>query len=251
MPYIHNDEAHAMITFDDGYFNNTLAIDILNKYQIPGTFFLSTKNILENNSYWWDIVYKYRIKKGYKMEKIRNEQNSLKKFKFIGIDDYLLKNFGKNCFSPWSDIDRPFTEKEVKDIAGNSLISIGNHTHTHAILTNCTEDEIINEFDLSNKILTRLTNRRPISIAYPNGNYNSMILGLVENSGFQYGFSTEAGINSIPVGFNKCVNFKRNITGLREISKFGSFRRLGYEPEEFYNSLILKSRQLLRFKKNK
>ena len=33
------DKPYVMITFDDGYFNNSLAIDVLNKYKVPATFY--------------------------------------------------------------------------------------------------------------------------------------------------------------------------------------------------------------------
>ena len=243
-----NDTAHAMITFDDGYFNNMLAVDILEKYKIPGAFFLSTKNIVENNSYWWDIVYKYRTKSGVCLEKIRKEQNFLKKFKTSYIDDYILKNFGKDSFKPWSDLDRPFTEEEVRNISKNPFVSIGNHTHSHAILTNCNKQEITEELTISNKILEDLTNKQPISIAFPNGNINSAVLEVAELMGFHYGFSTNPGINSLPKGNEKCLHFKRNITGVRDITKFGSFRRLGYEPHDLYYKLISGSKNSIRFK---
>ncbi|HEY5370740.1 MAG TPA: polysaccharide deacetylase family protein, partial [Hanamia sp.] len=162
------DGPYAMITFDDGYFNNMLAVDILNKYKVPAVIFISTKNITENKSYWWDIIYKYRTRQGVSMEKIRDEQSSLKEFKHDVIDDYILKKFGKEAFVPWSDIDRPFNIEEIKNLASNPYISIGNHTHNHAILVNYNKDEIKEELSLSNKIISELTNSKPISIAFPN-----------------------------------------------------------------------------------
>ena len=56
------DRPYAMITFDDGYFNNMLAIEVLNKYSIPAVFFITTMNVMENKSFWWDIIFKYRAK---------------------------------------------------------------------------------------------------------------------------------------------------------------------------------------------
>jgi peptidoglycan/xylan/chitin deacetylase (PgdA/CDA1 family) len=55
---LENDQSYAMLTFDDGYFNNISAIEILEKYKIPALFFITTKNIIGNKSYWWDIIYK-------------------------------------------------------------------------------------------------------------------------------------------------------------------------------------------------
>jgi peptidoglycan/xylan/chitin deacetylase (PgdA/CDA1 family) len=101
------DRRYAMITFDDGYFNNLLAVDVLRKYKTSAVFFITPKNIIENRSFWWDIIYKYRFKKGNSLKKIQNEQANLKQFKNAYIDDYIIKNFGIKSFIPWSDIDRP------------------------------------------------------------------------------------------------------------------------------------------------
>lgn len=48
-------EKSVVITFDDGYLDNYRnAWPILEKYQIPATFFVSTGNIDSENEFWWD-----------------------------------------------------------------------------------------------------------------------------------------------------------------------------------------------------
>lgn len=232
---------YAMITFDDGYFNNMLALDILNKYKVPAVIFISTRNIIENKSYWWDIIYKYRTKQGMSIQKIRNEQNSLKKLKYTLIDDYILKNFGKEAFVPWSEIDRPFNREEIKELAKNPYISIGNHTHNHAILVNYNKDEIKDELSISNKIIYELTDSFPISIAFPNGNYNQEVLEATEEEGFRYAFTTHPERNLLPISNNKLTCLNRYITNATKIDKFGGFCRLGYTPNTLYDELILKA----------
>ena len=46
------------ITFDDGYEDNALiAAPLLEAYQIPATFFITNKTLLQNSKYfWWDIL---------------------------------------------------------------------------------------------------------------------------------------------------------------------------------------------------
>jgi peptidoglycan/xylan/chitin deacetylase (PgdA/CDA1 family) len=232
-----NKSPFIMITFDDGYFNNMLAIKILERYHIPGLFFISTKNIIENKSYWWDIIYKYRIKQGKKIEEIRKEQELLKNFKNDFIDRYIIKNFGKKAFTPWSDIDRPFNINEIETIAQSSLVSIGNHTHNHAILTNYNKEEMIVELKMSNKIIYDTTGKSPISIAMPNGNYNELALEVAEKEGFKYAFTTRPAMNILQKKNKGMVCLDRYMSTTINIKKYGSFYRLGYKPDALYKNI--------------
>ncbi len=231
---LNKEQPYAMITFDDGYFNNYLAIDILRKYQIPSVFFISTKFIVENRSYWWDIIYKYRMKQGKNINTIRNEQEYLKGLKFRLIENYILKNFAIEAFKPWSDIDRPFNENEVKSNSKSPLVSFGNHTHNHAILTKYTKEEIIEEFRISNKIIFDLTGTLPITTAFPNGNFNDHVLEATEEEGFRFAFTTKQKVNFLPFVQENLVCLNRFMTKPGNISRFGSFCRLDYFPDGLY-----------------
>lgn len=246
---LENDQPYAMITFDDGYFNNLLAIEILNKYKIPAVFFISTINIVENKSYWCDIIYKYRTKQGNSREKIESEIRSLKRFKYTFIDDYILKNFGMESFIPWSDISRPFNEGEIKELTMNPYVSFGNHTHNHSILINYTKEEMKEELSVSNKILLELTNSLPIAIAFPNGNFNQTVLEATEEIGFRYAFTTEAHPNLFPIQNDKFTTLNRYMTDTTEINRFGGACRLGYQPHALYRDLKIRTKSILNFNK--
>ena len=231
------DKSYAMITFDDGYFNNTFAINILDKYKIPAILFVTTKNIFETKSFWWDIIYKYRIKEGISLELIRKEQIYLKKFKYSYIEKYIEQNFGNESFNPWSDIDRPFNKSEINDISMSRYISIGNHTHNHAILTNYSDEEIKDEFITSNNLLLDLTGSKPNSIAFPNGNFNNSILNIAQNEGFKYAFTTQNDINKLPFSENdKIVAMNRFMARTTNIREYGSFIRLNYNSDVIYSN---------------
>jgi peptidoglycan/xylan/chitin deacetylase (PgdA/CDA1 family) len=243
-----NDQPYAMITFDDGYYNNMLAVEILNKFRIPAVFFITTKNMLENKSFWWDIVFKYRAKQGSSIENIRNEQRSLKKHKYSYIEKYIESNFGNEAYTPWSDIDRPFTESEIRNLVENPYVSIGNHTHNHSILTNCNNDEIKEELRESNKILLDLTGKFPIATAFPNGDYNKQVLDAFEEEGFRYAFTTEQKKNLLPINNDKLVILDRYMTDTTKISKYGGYCRIGYTPDLFYARLKEKMNSVFVFR---
>ena len=64
---------YVLITFDDGYYNNMHAIDILKKFQVPAIFFISTNHVLEQKSFWWDVILRERKKQGVAKERIAGE----------------------------------------------------------------------------------------------------------------------------------------------------------------------------------
>ena len=186
-------------------------------------------------SYWWDIIYKYRYKQGKRIEDIRIEQQELKKFSWKKIDAYIEKEFCSEEHRAWSYIDRPLNESELKSIASNPLVSIGNHTHRHAILTNYTKDEIIKEISSCNEYVAEKTGTEPISIAFPNGNFNENTLTIAQETGMRVAFTTQNHINAIPINNDKIICLGRFMAKTEKIRKYGSFMRLGYNSENLYN----------------
>lgn len=230
-------QQYVMITFDDGYFNNLLSCEILEKYKISAVYFLTTRNISENKSYWWDIIFKYRSKQGNSLENIRSEQISLKSLKHQNIVDYIVRNFGISSLNPWSDIDRPLNENEVKLLAKHPYTSIGNHTHNHSILTNYSRDEIVEELRRSNKSIFDMIGKYPISIAYPNGNFNDLVISIAKEEGFQYAFSIQHKANQLPVDNDNLISLNRFMASTDKINDYGSFYRMGYVPNYLFYSI--------------
>lgn len=244
-PALKEDQPYAMITFDDGYFNNIMAFEILKKFKIPAVFFITTKNARENKSYWWDIIYKYRIKNGTSVDSIRSEQRSLKNFKYTYIDNYILQNFGAESFTPWSDIDRPLSLEEIRELAVSPYVAIGNHSHNHAILTNYDKDEIREELRESSRILTDLTGKVPVSAAFPNGNFNNLVLEATEEAGIKYAFTTNPKQNLLPMEQKNLICLDRYMTNTTKVRRYGGFCRLGYEPEVLYSGLRSRLRSII------
>jgi peptidoglycan/xylan/chitin deacetylase (PgdA/CDA1 family) len=226
---------YAMITFDDGYFNNSLAVGILEKYKVPAVFFIACNNILENRSFWWDVIFKNRFKQGISRKRIHEEQNHLKNFKYKYIDEYVKHTFGISSCIPWSDVDRPLTEQELKTLSQCPYVTIGNHTWNHAILPNYDRKEITQEFIDSNKYLHEITGITPDTDAFPNGYYNDLILKVAEEVGFRIAFNVLAQKNRLPVKSSNLICLGRFMTNPRNINIYGSFYRVGYTPGSLFS----------------
>ncbi|SKB62060.1 Polysaccharide deacetylase [Salegentibacter holothuriorum] len=242
---LEKDNSYVMITFDDGYYNNFYSLPILEEFQVPATYFITTNNLVSNSSYWWDVIYKYRTKEGVSLKMVQQEQEYLKRFKYFEIDQYLLHNFGNTCFEPWSDVDRPMSIEELKIFAEHDLVTIGNHTHNHVILTNYTKAEIIEEFKKSNEILTEIIGYKPNILAFPNGNYSSSLIELANKVGFQYVFTTNSYINRLPLKTANVIMLNRYMAKAVNINEYGSFSRLGYQGDLLYHNFKKKIKNLI------
>lgn len=104
-------------TFDDGYFNNRLFLNLAEKYNIPFILFVVSYNISHEIPFIWDI-----------WNATRKE-----KWRFSSVDyENFYDNLGKaekNLL--YNDAYRPFTECELEKFASHPLVHLGLHTHTH------------------------------------------------------------------------------------------------------------------------
>lgn len=190
---------YVMITFDDGYFNNVLALDVLEQYRIPATFFVSSNHVLEQKAFWWDALSRELVKTG-ASEHQRNVE--IAKIKTLGadrIDAYLHRHFGVRSLRPCSDKDRPFTGGELTSFARHPWVHLGNHTCDHAILTRCSPQEMRQQIQECQDALTAIAGYAPLAIAYPNGDHSPAVVEAARSSGLRVGFTTRPCRNRLPL----------------------------------------------------
>jgi peptidoglycan/xylan/chitin deacetylase (PgdA/CDA1 family) len=180
---------YALITFDDGYFNNALARPILEEYKVPAVFFISTNHVRENRCYWWDVLYRQRRAEGASEARIYREAIGMKHLRTEEIERRLGERFGPQAFVPRGDIDRPFTPAELRDFARSPFVHLGNHTANHAILTDYTLEEVRAQIHGAQEWLKEITGVRPVAIAYPNGAHDAKIVKICAELGLKVGFT--------------------------------------------------------------
>jgi peptidoglycan/xylan/chitin deacetylase (PgdA/CDA1 family) len=200
---------YAMITFDDGYYNNSLARPVLEEYGVPALFFISTDHIRQNRSFWWDVLYRERIAQGAAPTEIYREGIALKMLRTRQLEEILTNRFGPRAFVPRSDIDRPFSPSELRDFAKGPLICLGNHTADHAILTNYSREQIREEISGAQQWLQEQTGRPVLSIAYPNGAFNSTVLAVCGELGIKAGFTVQPTKNLLPLKESSMLQLSR------------------------------------------
>lgn len=190
---------YCFLTFDDGYYNNVHSLNVLEKYDVPATFYCCTAHIQEQKSFWWDVLYRERKKNRFSIAKIQEDQSKLKSLKYDEIEKDLIQHFGKKSIKPINDVDRPFNEAELKDFSLHPKVQIGNHTHNHIILTNHSSEEIVDDIKESQDMLFQIIGYKPSTIAYPNGNFDRSQIATIKRLGLLAGLTVENGKNYLPI----------------------------------------------------
>ena len=92
--------------------------------------------------------------------------------------------------------DRFMSWEQVARLARESRVSIGAHGCSHTPLTTLSEQEVFSELKRSRELIGAAIERPVISVAYPNGNFNDVVIEQAQNAGYLLGFTTDKG----PVG---------------------------------------------------
>lgn len=205
--------AHArkqlMLTFDDGYFNNTLALPVLEEFGVPATFFISTRHVLEGKSFWWDAA--ARAMHGKSRHEIDATLRRFKKKTGQEIEAELLAAGGSRALQPLSDADRPMRPSELRDFARSRWVVLGNHTADHTILTNCGEQEARSAIAEGRRQLQELTGVRADAIAFPNGAHSPDVVEAARSEGHRVGFTCVPKSNALPLGSSASMTLGRHL----------------------------------------
>ncbi len=183
-----------LLTFDDGYYDNYHALEVLEKYSIRALFFYVKQQIVEQKLFWWEVYFRNRITET-SFRDVYEEMQELKKLPRARIESMLKERYGEDCFEPDDDLNRPMTVDELKGFAAHPLVEIGVHSASHEILTNCTREEVLHEMEGCKRFLEEVTEGSIPFISYPNGDFNDEVLAVAGDLGFEWGFTTLPGLN--------------------------------------------------------
>lgn len=198
-----------VITFDDGYKNNfKYAVPLLEKYNMPATFYITTKRLQDESFlFWFDLL-------DISLDNINEEQlNSInnsdlvrsfgKKFMNIGDIKSIVKTFNKeqkeaflkliyqslDTYNVIKQYDTDYydlmNEEELKYISASSLFTLGSHSHSHHNMDTLSKEQLNFELKESKKLLEEITQKEILSIAYPDGAYNDFVKKISIESGFK------------------------------------------------------------------
>ncbi|MDT0649637.1 polysaccharide deacetylase family protein [Autumnicola edwardsiae] len=177
----------VLITFDDGdisVLENGLSV--LEKYDLPSVLFVITDLIDSSNTFWCRWVEKIYEKKGRSYKEAREKVNSLKNIPNKERMEY-LNNLEKAE-------SRQLKSAELQILQSKKMV-IGNHTHTHPMINNCTKQEIEQELEATKSLFKKWDLEGYPFFAYPNGNWDAKSEKILKEKGVEMAFLFDHQIN--------------------------------------------------------
>ena len=110
------------------------------------------------------------------------------------------------------------TWDQIKEISKSSLVTIGNHSHSHEYLIDWHEDEIKNDLNTSIKIFKSELGNSPKIFSYPFGEYSTNLKKIVMDLNFNFAFGQHSGVIDSTKDFLELPRFPIN-------EKYGELKR--------------------------
>ena len=156
------DQLNVLITFDDGYQNNkTLALPILEKYQVPATIFCTTQEVHQDD-----------------LSDIAKDSDQNADTSDLDLGGY------ENFFELLSD-------EELIALNNHPLIDLANHGAKHISFLKHSKKEVIEDLKACEERLNRIGSPFSKVIAYPYGHHSTELHELLIEHGFTSQFVIE------------------------------------------------------------
>jgi len=208
----------VMITFDDGYRDNfELAYPVLQRHDVPATFFITSGFLDERHVSWWDeIAWMVNYSKTVelnspvfddaplsleKSERRETIETLLRKFKTLSdmetelfLSTLAIESGAGRCPDDIAK-DVWMTWDMVRTMDQNGM-EIGGHTVSHPVLSRCTEEVQRDEINSSKARIEAEIGHEIHAFSYPVGQRDSftpMTKQLLAQAGYNWGFSFFGG----------------------------------------------------------
>lgn len=175
-------EKVAVITLDDGWQNNINLLEIIKKYKVHVTLFITTSAI-EDGNFWFEYV---RFEKSLNKSLYKRESMRIKK---LNSDEYYAKIA---ALKSGIKITRSaLTKEQLIQMSNENFITIGSHTISHISLTDKPKEVQLCELADSKEILEKWTGKQIQYLSYPSGDFTVEQQKLANESGYRLAFTTQ------------------------------------------------------------
>ncbi len=202
------------ITFDDGQLDNLqYGLPILNEFDFKATFYIPASNIDKADILWHDRIGYCTLTARNNGEKVM--QKTLELAQTYGIpanptsafENHIIQHSKRmspekrklfiealECLLKTSPPEwgRLMTWDEIRLIHQRGH-EIGSHSMTHALMPQCSDQELKYEIAESKRRLETELNTEITSFCYPNGDYDTRTVEAVRQAGYQNAVTTQWG----------------------------------------------------------
>ena len=170
-----------VLCFDDGHAGNWNLINVLRRHKVRPTIFVCSAIVGTGRMFWWQ--YPSVGSHVERMKRLPNRQRVS-----------LLAQAGFDQTAEWPE-RRALSFSELHDLL--DVADIQAHTRFHPILTRCSDEECETELVRARVEIEQLTGKKCEHFAYPNGNYDQRVVGLVRRAGYKCARALDIGWNHV------------------------------------------------------
>ncbi len=201
------------LTFDDGFANNyKYVLPLLEKYQVPATFFITSIRNEDHNILWNHFlpiasrsakrklefmgdIYKKNFSKKYVSintkktfaDVLRNDNWDAKKQMMQLLEPYADFKQNKQLEDYWLQL----TVEEIKQLSASTLVTIGSHGYYHNDLAKMSSEQLINELSNSKSFLENIIQKPIEALAFPYGSYSNEVINQSIKAGYHQLLATD------------------------------------------------------------
>jgi peptidoglycan/xylan/chitin deacetylase (PgdA/CDA1 family) len=207
-----------LITFDDGYLDNSeLALSVLKRHAVPATFFITTGFIDGRRVAWWDEIawmakhavrhlWPNRMQVDGQPEWTADETSAvihrlLQTYKGLAtaegpafLDEIADATGSGRC--PLTNDSAPWmTWDQIRELQAAGQ-SIGAHTVTHPVLARCCREQQRTEITESKRRIEEMLSRPVTAFSYPVGTADAFTVEteeLMREAGIRWAFNFQGG----------------------------------------------------------
>ncbi len=208
----------ACFTLDDGYRNNReIAAPIFRRHGVPFAVFVTSGFMTRHAVVWWSVLEAiigarpsvWITTKGELRavpcltlrQKQRLAARLMPVLRTMNAHDAeaWIREFAEaNEFDPLEPTRRDMLDvKELRDLAGDPLVTIGAHTRSHANLKTLSDDDCFAEICGGADDLEAILGKRPTVFSYPYGSdraAGTREFAMAQRAGFDLAFTTTPGL---------------------------------------------------------
>lgn len=210
----------VVLTFDDGYRNTYRnALPVLQRYNTPATFFVTTSFVSSTHLLWLDqLEFTISATQAQQLtlpwpdgtrvwalgssrarrQALAEIKQHLKRLPEAARQALLVRITQQlGTHQPAADYYcAPLSWDEMSAMAFNGVARIGSHAVTHVNLDTLEESRVRTELAESRRTLEERLGKPVETFAYPGGGYTTRIQQLLREHGYRCGLTTEHGFNT-------------------------------------------------------